>query len=113
MAYGNKQFAGKKKGTAVRLTGLFRSRDNKKLCTGSIQADNLGELIALIKKAKAEDKGIVFFMWKNDDIESPKDPIFTLKADVSKPFEKKKKIEADDDFDSEEGEEPEGDSLFD
>ena len=104
--------AGKKKGQGVRLTGLFKSRENKKLCTGSIQADNLGELIALIKKAKGEEKGIVFFLWKND-VESPKDPLFTLKANISQPYEKKKRIEVADFDDDEDGDEPEGDSLFD
>ena len=104
---------GKKKGQGVRLTGLFRSRENKKLCTGSIQADNLSELIALIKKAKSEEKGIVFFLWKNDEVEGPKDPVFTLKANISQPYEKKKKIEVADFDDDDDSEETEGDSLFD
>lgn len=107
------KFQGKKKGLGVRLTGLFKSQGRKGLYTGSIKADDLGELIGLIKKAKSEEKGVVFFLWKNDEIESPKDPIFTLKANVSEPYERKKRIEVANDFDDEDGDEPEGESLFD
>lgn len=107
------KFKGKKGGKGVRLTGLFKSQSHKGLYTGSIKADDLGELISVIKKAKAEEKGIVFFLWKNDEVESSKDPIFTLKANVSEPYERKKQIEVADDDDDDDDTEAEGDSLFD
>jgi len=75
---------GKSKGTAARLTGLFGTARNG-LFTGTAQAEQLDGLIEKIKAAKKAGQGIVFFLWENDRAQGPRDPVFNLSADVSKP----------------------------
>jgi hypothetical protein len=97
-----------KKGSSVRLTGMFRAKNKKDLCTGRVDGAVLSELIECIKRAKQEkDPSLVFFLWRNRNEEGP---AFSLSVDVSKPFEKKaptRRVEADDSFDL-----PDADDLF-
>lgn len=72
----------KKSGSSIRLTGMFKSK-KRGLAVGSIT--DLDELIALVKKARAEEQGLVFFLWRNDiEDDEKKQPDYTLYADVNK-----------------------------
>lgn len=101
MAYGNyRGKKGKKKGTSLRLTGLFKSKKKRGLAVGSIT--ELDDLKDLLKKAIAEEKGLVVFLWRNevDDDSDKKQPDFTLYMDVNQEDEdrpRRRKIEDDDD----------------
>ena len=67
----------KKKGTSVRLTGLFKTK-RRGLFVGSVT--ELDPMKDKIRKAIAEDKGLVFFLWRNEDEEGP---AYTISMDVS------------------------------
>ena len=88
----------KSKGTMVRLTGLFRTK-TRGLFVGGVDGENLDKLIARIKKARGEGKGLVVFLWKNEDTEGNQ-PKYTLNADVARdredaPRKNRKPIVAD------------------
>jgi len=90
----------KKKGTSLRLTGLFKTK-RRGLWVGSVT--ELDEMKAKFKAALAEDKGLVFFLWKNEDEDGP---AYTISMDVQqdddRPRGKKRRPEPeDDDSDSE------------
>lgn len=101
----------KKKGTSVRLTGMFKTK-RRGLWVGSVT--EIDEMKSKIKTAIAEDKGLVFFLWKNEDEDGP---AYTLSMDVSqdedrpkgKPFKKRKPVEDDDEDQDEESEEKDDD----
>lgn len=99
MAYGRGGYGrSKKKGTSLRLTGLFKAK-KRGLFVGS--ASELGELIDVVKKAKADEAGLVFFLWRNqlDEDSDKKQPDFTLYVDVNQEEDrprKRRKIEDDD-----------------
>src|SRR5258705_4228101 len=101
----------KKKGTSVRLTGMFKTK-RRGLWVGSVT--ELEEMKGKIGTAIAEDKGLVFFLWKNEDEDGP---AYTLSMDVSqdedrpkgKPFKKRKPAEDEDDEQDEETEEKDDD----
>lgn len=77
MAFKFRGKGGKKKGTSVRLTGMFKTK-RRGLYVGSVT--EIDEMKSRIKTAIAEDKGLVFFLWKNDDEDGP---AYTLSMDVS------------------------------
>jgi len=100
----------------TRLTGLFKTK-TRGLYTGTVKDEWLDNLVNTIRKAKKEDKGVVFFLWKVDDEDSKAS--FNLNADVATPYEgkkgygkpKRKPIELDDDDDDNDEEaEPADDS---
>lgn len=99
MPYNNyRRGGGKPKGSGVRLTGLFKTK-RQGLYVGSVNEEKLQELIALIKKAKGEDKEITVFLWKSKFQEGP---LFSLNMDIAqdKPkggFQKRRPIEDDPD----------------
>lgn len=64
----------------LRLTGLWPNKNNKKLYTGKLRAQDVGKLIDKLEEADGND--IAFFLWEND-AESRKDPVFTLQCTVS------------------------------
>lgn len=91
---------GKSKGTSTGLTGLFKTK-RRGLYVGSVQ--DFGELITKIKKARADSKELVFFLWKQDEPEEGQ-PVFRLSVDVSRdeeerPRSKNKPIDPDPDDD--------------
>lgn len=98
------KFRSKKKGMSVRLTGLFKTK-RRGLWVGSVT--ELDAMKSKIKTAIAEDKGLVFFLWKNDDEDGP---AYTISMDVSQDEDrpkgksygrpKRKPVEDDDDSDS-------------
>jgi hypothetical protein len=97
---------GKKKGTSLRLTGMFKSK-RRGLAVGSVDAgsDQMAGLIDKIKAAKADDKGLVWFLWRNEEEEGP---AFTLSVDVSQDEDRpKKKRRPEPDEDDDEGDEDE------
>ena len=99
----------KKKGTSVRLTGLFKTK-RRGLWVGSVT--ELDPMKDKIRKAIADEKGLVFFLWKNEDEDGP---AYTLSMDVSsdedrpkgKPYgkPKRKPVEDDDEDEDDEAEE--------
>lgn len=103
----------KKKGTSVRLTGLFKTK-RRGLWVGSVT--DLDEMKGKIKQAIAEEKGLVFFLWRNEDAEDGT-PAYTISMDVSsdedgskkKSKPKRKPVEDDEDEDEDEPEEEEKD----
>lgn len=62
---------------SVRLTGLFKTK-RPGLFVGTCRAEDLKQLIAKIKAAKEEDKGLTFFVWKNQG----EGPTLSLSVDV-------------------------------
>lgn len=101
MAYGRSRLGGrsKKRGTSLRLTGLFRSKAKRGLSVGS--ATELDELKDLLKRAISEEKGLVFFLWRNqiDEDADKKQPDYTLYVDVNQEDDdrpRKRRIEEDD-----------------
>lgn len=89
MAYGRGGFrrgggSKPKSGTSVRLTGLFKSKTKRGLAVGS--TTELEDLIAVVKKARASEQGLVWFLWRNepDENSDKKTPDFTLYVDVNK-----------------------------
>lgn len=56
------------------------------LFVGPVPSENLDTLISVIKEAKAQDKEIVFFLWKNQPDERRKS-VATLTVAVSQPRE--------------------------
>lgn len=111
---GKRKGSGGGKKTSVRLTGFFKTK-KRGLFVGSV--DEMDDLIGRIKKAKAEDKGLVLFLWRNEDVEEGQ-PVFTSYIDVQRDkdegdrpkggYKKRKPIEDDDD-ESEEKEEKDDD----
>lgn len=107
---------GKKKGTSLRLTGLFKTK-KRGLFVGSVDADSdqMSGLIDKIKAAKADEKGLVCFLWRNDPDEEG--PAYTLSMDVSqddyegRPKKKRKPVEDDDDESDEDEEKDEDDEV--
>lgn len=103
----------KKKGTSVRLTGMFKTK-RRGLWVGSVT--EIDEMKSKIKTAIAEDKGLVFFLWKNEDEDGP---AYTLSMDVSQDEDrpkgktygkpKRKPVEDDDEDQDEESEEKDDD----
>lgn len=91
----------KKKGTSIRLTGLFKASKKRGLAVGSVS--ELEEMVEMVKRARAEEQGLVFFLWRNekDEDEDKKQPDYTLYMDVNKEQEdrpkKRRAIEDDDD----------------
>lgn len=100
MAFYGKRGGGKKKGTSVRLTGMFKAQKKRGLAVGS--TTELDELVELIKKARADEAGLVWFLWRNekDDDEDKKQPDYTLYVDVNKDEDdrpkRRRQIEDDD-----------------
>ena len=116
MAYGNKyKGKGKKEYTSVQCTGLFKSSGKKGLYVGSTSGEYFDKFVEKVKEAKKKEKGVVFFLWRNDPDKS--EAAFTLYMDVDSGQKKGRKIEEDDDFESkedpEEDVEPEGDPFDD
>jgi hypothetical protein len=106
---GKRRGSGGKK-TSVRLTGFFKTK-KRGLYVGSI--DELDDLITKIKKAKAVDRGLVLFLWRNEDEEEGK-PKFTSYVDVQREDDggkrgKRKPIEDDDEDTEPEEKDDEGD----
>jgi len=97
MAYGT--YKKKSQNTAVRLTGLFKSRTRQGLAVGTIDGENLDNLITKIKAAKAVGRGVTVFLWSNPG----KNPPFSVSADVAQERQqraaKAAAIEDDDSFD--------------
>lgn len=92
----------KKKGTSIRLTGLFKAQKKRGLAVGSVS--ELEEMVDMVKKARAEEKGLVFFLWRNekDEDEDKKQPDYTLYMDINKDEDdrpKRRSIKDDDDDD--------------
>jgi hypothetical protein len=69
----------KKQGTSVRLTGLFKTQ-KRGLFVGSV--DEKDEMTNVLKAAIKQEKGVVFFLWKNNEAEEGA-PLYTLYMDVS------------------------------
>lgn len=74
-------------GKSVRITGLFRSKTRKGLYVGTARPEEIKALGAKLKEALTEDRGAVFFLWKNEDAEGG--PLFSLTADVAQERETK------------------------
>jgi len=91
----------KKQGTSIRLTGLFKASKKRGLAVGSVS--ELEEMIDMVKKARAEEQGLVFFLWRNepDEDSDKKQPDYTLYMDINKEDEdrpkKRRQIDDDDD----------------
>ena len=74
----------KGKFTSVSVTGLFKAETKpgrSALYTGTCSGEYLDQLIAVIKKARAAEKGVTFFLWKSDP---GYQSAFNLKADVER-----------------------------
>lgn len=107
---------GKKQNSGVRLTGLFATK-RRGLYTGSVAAksEQLDDLIAKIKEAKAAGKGLSFFLWKSKFEDGPP---YSINVDIQqdapqgKPKRRYEPIEEDAGFD-EDGNEPEEESAED
>lgn len=69
----------KKQGTSVRLTGLFKTK-KRGLFVGSV--DEKEAMTDVVKQAIQQNKGIVFFLWRNNEAEEGA-PLYTLYMDVS------------------------------
>jgi hypothetical protein len=50
---------------------------------GSLRPQDIEDLVQTIKQAKADDKGLVFFVWKNDRDRRGSGPALSLSAAVS------------------------------
>ena len=104
------RYGGKRKSnrsaTSVRLTGLFRSKTKRGLSVGSIT--ELDEIVGLLKKARADEKGLVLFLWKNtpDEDSDKQQPDYTLYMDVQNEMPSKRRSIQDDDDEDEEEDEP-------
>jgi hypothetical protein len=74
---------------------MFRSK-RKGLYIGGAKEEQLQLLIDKIKAAKADGRGLTFFLWKNEDEQGPP---FSLNVDVDNSDERnaRKKVENDDD----------------
>jgi hypothetical protein len=106
----------KKKGTSLRLTGMFKTK-RRGLFVGSVS--ELGEMKDKLKAALAEEKGLVFFLWRNEDTEEG-GPAYTLSMDVSQEDDRPKKsygkpkrkpVEDDEDQDEEAEEKDDDDEV--
>lgn len=75
MAYGRRREENPNK-----ITGLFRSKNKRGLFVGTADEKYLGNLIRIIKEAKADGKGVTFFLWKSDYEDGP---AYNLTADVA------------------------------
>jgi hypothetical protein len=105
---------GKSKGnySGVKATGLFATK-RKGLYVGTISPEKVEEVVALIKKALKQERGITAFLWKSKYEDGPK---FSLSLDVAqerndrgaKP--KRKPIEDDDEEEDSDSEESSDDS---
>ena len=107
---------GGKKFTSAKLTGLFKTK-TRGLAVGGVEGEYLDALIEKIKDAKKKDRGLTFFLWRNEpDEDKPKQAPFSLSVDVA--LEKgerpgKRKAIEPDPFDEPEPEsEPEADDPF-
>jgi len=104
------QFKKKKKGTSVRLTGLFKTK-RRGLFVGSVT--ELDDMKSKIKQAIADEKGLVFFLWRNDPEEEG--PAYTLSMDVSqdedRPKKKQRPEPEDEDEDDDDDEEKDEDDV--
>ena len=95
MAFGSGGF--KKKGTAVRLTGMWPSEKNEELVTGSMKPEQVETLAAVVERALNEGKGLYFMFWDNAKFNKgghgdQKKAPFSLTVDVSQPQEKQEGV---------------------
>jgi hypothetical protein len=67
------------------LTGLFAAK-KRGLFVGS--TEEMEPVKDVVKRALAEEKGLVFFLWRNQDAEEGQPP-YTLYMDVSQDMESK------------------------
>lgn len=74
------QQRGGRKENPNKITGLFQSRNKRGLFVGTADEKYLGNLIRIIKDAKADRKGVTFFLWKSDFEDGP---AYNLTADVA------------------------------
>jgi hypothetical protein len=86
----------------TKITGLWKTK-RPGLFVGT--ANELEEIIALVKKARAAGKGITFFLWKNDQDDYA---AYNLVANVAQDNPNRKEIQEEEE--QEEEEEP-GDDL--
>lgn len=84
-----------KKFDGVRITGLFKGK-SKGNYNGMLKAEDLGDLRKLLKSAADQEKGVVFFLKRWEDVEEGQ-PLFSLSAAVAQPKKKSKDIEETDD----------------
>lgn len=96
---------GKKKYTSVRLTGLFSTK-KPGLYVGNARPEEIEQLIKKCEAALDADKGLTFFLFKNQDRDN--DMAFSLSADVQSDIKsrKNKRSERIDEDDEEQDERP-------
>lgn len=64
----------------VRLTGLFKTQSGRGY-SGRMRPEEVKLLVDLIKEARAEGRGLVFFVWRN---EGGRGPAWSLTAAVTR-----------------------------
>ena len=93
----------KREFTSVRITGLFQSK-KRGLYVGTARPEEVASLRKKLKEAVDQEKGVVFFLFKNTSDEENQ-PKFNLSADVAqdkpKGKAKSKPIQDDDDEETE------------
>ena len=87
MAYGRK-FRKGGDDKYLKLTGMWKSKNNEDLYTGRVKDEYLEQLQAKIEEAIENDSPIVFSIWKNRDKESRRDPDLSLQCFVGDSEEK-------------------------
>ena len=70
-------------GKYFRLTGLWPSKKNDRLCTGKVRNQDLEKLQDKIAEAVDANADLVVFLWENTEKNGPKDPEFTVQISVS------------------------------
>lgn len=86
MAWGNKGKSNGKKKSGARLTGLFKSK-KKGLLVGKMRQEEIEGLVKVIKQARADEKEIVIFAYRNTDDDSDT-RLYNLSCDVAQDMEK-------------------------
>jgi len=77
----NNKGKGRSNSTMFRLTGLFKA-SKPGMYVGSMRATDLGGLVEKVKSAKAKERGLTFFIFRNDP--DRKGPALSLLVDVER-----------------------------
>lgn len=72
----------------LRLTGLWKSKNNDGLFTGRAKTEQLEALLKQCEEALDADAPLVFSLWKNTEKRSRKDPEFSIQSFVGDAEEK-------------------------